>query len=258
MKHLVTVGDLIRLHHQPYEEDIPFWISRTNNARLILELGCGHGRVTIPLAKEGRIVIGIDRDREALSYLNALISSQGLDLRKRIQIVQADILSFRSPPIFEAVILPCNTFSTLNHHNRMELLDRVVHSLLPGGSFIASFPNPEGGVIFSESPTDVNDEGELEIESQFLHPDYGFPVQVSSKLMPTEGGMILEWIYDLLLPDGTVERFIKSTQHYLEPLEVYLSEFHKAGLVVVDCLGDFTGGEYNQDSPYLILSGKSP
>ena len=255
MKHPVTIGDLIRLHHQPYEEDIPFWKSRTDNDSLILELGCGHGRVSVPLAKDGRKVIGIDRDWSALSFLESTIASQGKELREQIQLIQADILNFHSSPAFKTVILPCNTFSTFNHHSRMRLLDRVAHSLLPGGAFITSIPNPERGMNLSQPTIKTNDE--TEIESQFVHPETGLPVQVSSRLIAAEEKMTLEWIYDLLLPDGTVERFIKSTKHYFESLDVYRDEFQMAGLPVEVCLGDFSGGEYDRDSPYMILIGRS-
>jgi SAM-dependent methyltransferase len=258
MKDLVTISDLVRLHHQPYEEDIPFWISRTKDDSLILELGCGHGRVSIPLAKEGKTLVGIDQDWEALSILNSIVESQQPDLKKRIQLIQANLLHFHSPPVFDSVILPCNTFSTFAHTDRMLLLNSVTCSLRPGGSFIASIPNPELGRFLSQSPFDENDFGEAEIESLITHPESGLPVQVRSRMVPTQGGMILEWIYDLLLPDGNVERYIKSTEHYLELPEVYLNEFSSVGLTIEAYLGDFSGDDYDQDSPYLILIAKSP
>ena len=258
MKHSISICDLIRLQHQSYDEDIPFWVSRTNHASLVLELGCGHGRVTVPLAKEGRSVIGIDKDWSALSYLGSIIASRGSDLRKRIQIIQADMLNFQCASVFDAVILPCNTFSTFNQPDRFRILEGVARSLLPGGSFIASIPNPAGRGTLSLPLTEDMEESMAEIETQFVHPEYGFPVQVSSKLSPSDGGILLEWIYDLLMPDGAVERYIKSTEHFLEPMEVYLSELHRVGITVEACLGDYIGDEYDQDSPYLILIGTLP
>ena len=47
--------------------DVPFWrrvASRANGP--VLELGCGTGRVTVPLAKAGVDVIGIDRSAAML------------------------------------------------------------------------------------------------------------------------------------------------------------------------------------------------
>jgi SAM-dependent methyltransferase len=221
-------------------------------------LGCGHGRVSLPLARAGRLLVGIDRDWEVLSFLGRLIESQSPDLQNRIQIIQADFLEYHSPPIYDSVILPCNTFSTLERTHRIRLLNGVIRMLKPGGSLILSMPNPERRGLLNQPLFDGNDEHNAEIESTITDPDSGLPVQVSSQMMPTQGGMILEWIYDLLLPDGNVERFIKSTEHYFVPLDVYQNELKTAGFAVEESLGDFSGGDYDQDSPFLIVIAKSP
>ena len=44
--------ELIRIHHAEYQEDIPFWTSLTESKDPILEVGCGHGRVTIAAARQ--------------------------------------------------------------------------------------------------------------------------------------------------------------------------------------------------------------
>jgi 2-polyprenyl-3-methyl-5-hydroxy-6-metoxy-1,4-benzoquinol methylase len=41
--------------------DIPFWIDMANQyGDSVLELCCGSGRISIPLAQEGKLVTGID------------------------------------------------------------------------------------------------------------------------------------------------------------------------------------------------------
>jgi SAM-dependent methyltransferase len=257
MRHSIEIHELIRLHHQSYQEDISFWISRTRIGSLILELGCGHGRVTIPLANAGRKVVGIDRDRDALSSLDSQRKTLPEEIRNRILIIQADILDFHSSSIFDAVILPCNTYSTFNHQDRLQLLSGVYRSLRSGGIFITSIPNPELGSILSRSLEEGKDEQNAELESQFIHPKTGLPVQVSSRLTPTQRGMTMEWIYDLLLPDGNVDRFVVSTEHYLESLKAYEDELIIAGFRSEAFLGDFSGTEYDQDSPFLIMVAKS-
>jgi SAM-dependent methyltransferase len=252
MKPSISIGELVRLHHQVYEEDIPFWVSRTGIDSPVLELGCGHGRITIPLAKRGRKVIGVDQDWQALLYLDSQLKLQTPELG--VHILLADMLHFHCLPIFGSIILPCNTFSTFKKNDRIKLLERIIRMLRPGGSFIVSIPNPEQVLMLSQS-LKVD---EVDQETQFIHPESGFPVQVSSRGLPTQEGMIWEWIYDLLLPDGNVERFIQSIEHYPSSLEVYRKEFKEAGFIVDTCLGDFSGTEYHPESPYLILIGKSP
>lgn len=48
--------------------DVPFWRRMTGDVRgPVLELGCGTGRVTFPLAQEGVHVVGVDRSAEMLA-----------------------------------------------------------------------------------------------------------------------------------------------------------------------------------------------
>src|SRR5256885_17113878 len=47
--------------------DIPFWRRVASQAKgAVLELGCGTGRVTVPLAKAGIDLVGVDRSAPML------------------------------------------------------------------------------------------------------------------------------------------------------------------------------------------------
>src|ERR1700720_4665789 len=68
------MSDLYK-HHEQYdrehlgdEEDISFYLSlsRRLEPRKVLELGCGTGRITLPLAQLGFDVVGLDNQPEML------------------------------------------------------------------------------------------------------------------------------------------------------------------------------------------------
>jgi hypothetical protein len=63
----------------------------------------------------------------------------------------------------------------------------------------------------------------------------------------------MQWHYDHLLPDGTVERITIETHHTLTGVEGYLEEAEAAGLHAVELFGDYDRSQYTPDSPYLIL-----
>ncbi len=48
-----------------------------------------------------------------------------------------------------------------------------------------------------------------------------------------------DWIYDHLHPDGQVDRYIRSTEHYLTTLETYQQELIEVGFIDIRSLGDF-------------------
>src|SRR5262252_1119899 len=55
--------------------DVPFWRRVAVGVQgRVLELGCGTGRVTIPLAKSGVDVVGVDRSAPMLIRLRARVA----------------------------------------------------------------------------------------------------------------------------------------------------------------------------------------
>lgn len=71
--------------------------------RRVLELGCGTGRVAIPLAEAGYDVTGIEAEPDMLARLE-----QKQYPRERLKIVRADARSFHLESLFDAILLSCN------------------------------------------------------------------------------------------------------------------------------------------------------
>jgi hypothetical protein len=147
---------------------------------------------------------------------------------------------------FSLILLPCNTFSTLDAAQRSAALSRIRSHLLPGGIFAASLPNP---TLLKHLPR----RSALEIEETFPHPKDGEPVQVSSGWERSERQFTVYWYYDHLLPDGKVERISASAAHHLERTATYQEEISAAGLRVFDRFGDYDESTYKEYSPQLIL-----
>lgn len=245
--------DLVQLHHAAYTEDLPFWLAIGAGRDPVLEVGCGHGRVTLPLLEAGCRVVGVDWDRAALDHLNAALSSRPPDLRDRLLVVEGNILNFRAEGVFGAVIIPCNTYSTFPPPDRIDLLDKLYGLLRPEGLLAASLPNPDILLQTRQALLAEAVEAEPEEEAYFTHPETGFPVQVSSRVQATAQGVRWEWIYDLLFPDGQVQREVVGTEHYPGPVSLFLEELAQAGFSGTACQGDFSGQPFEGDSPYLIL-----
>ena len=103
---------LFHTHHQSYREDIPFWMEMAaRQGSPILELGCGTGRILIPIAQEGYQVYGLDKD---FSMLKLLKKNPLINTMRQLDVIQADAAAFHLAIQFALVILPCNTFSTFN------------------------------------------------------------------------------------------------------------------------------------------------
>jgi SAM-dependent methyltransferase len=125
------------------KRDVPFWrrlAIRTlsewpQHRRRALELGCGTGRVTFPLARDGVAMVGIDRSAEMLA--RAVQRKRRLRKKQSIQLVRADIRHFPFPAeTFPLVIAPYGILqSLLRERDLAATLDAVHDSLAPGGIF---------------------------------------------------------------------------------------------------------------------------
>ncbi len=238
---------LYHAHHNRHLEDLLFWLKLAEmQGGPILELGCGTGRVLIPLAQAGYHVFGLDNDLAMLSLLRANLAALESPPAHRPTVFQADLCAFHLAESFQLILLPCNTWSTLEGAERRAALRCIREHLRPGGLFAVSLPNPEA---FFELPN----RGEAEVEEEFEHPLTGATVQVSSAWERTGEHFVVSWHYDHLLPRGGARRMTAQARHTLDSAETYQGEIRDANLEVVACYGDFDGAVYLPTAPNLIL-----
>jgi SAM-dependent methyltransferase len=236
---------LYHKHHQHFCEDLPFWQSLARKqGDPILELGCGTGRVLIPLALAGNFVVGIDNNPDMLAYLNQQIDP---DMFQFIQIHEEDITNYNINEKLRLVILPCNTYSTFDSYSRTAILNCTYKHLVPGGLFAVSIPNPTLLMAVDETIS------EFEVETIFSHPITGHPVQVSSQWRQKGNVISFIWYYDHLFPDGRVERLTSTADHYLASEDQYISEMLTAGFIIQSKYGNFESDPYKTNSNYLII-----
>jgi SAM-dependent methyltransferase len=239
---------LYHAHHSLHPEDLPFWLALADGQPgPLLELGCGSGRILIPLLEAGFQAYGLDNNEEMLRFLRRILPP---GKQSAPPVFLADMAHFQLAMLFSLVILPCNTLSILSPDQRLSTLACVHHHLAPGGLFAASLPNP---LILAEMPR----RGPEEIEETFPHPVSGDPVQVSSAWRRSAHKFTVTWHYDCLLPAGQVERLTAQAAHSLEPAEAYFAALEGAGMRLTEIYGDFDRSPYTADSPYLVLVAKN-
>ncbi len=235
---------LYHAHNSRDPEDLPFWLDLAEKSGdPILELGCGTGRVLIPLAEAGHQIYGLDSDPAMLDYLREHTPPY---LASKVTLIQGDMADFKLGIEFSLIILPCNTYTTLPSSTRLAALTLVREHLLPNGLFAMSMPNPS---LLRRLPK----QAKPEIEDSFPHPLDGNPVQVSSAWRKVNQMVEITWIYDHLLKNGGVERLIYQVTQYIIPLREIQMECHKAGLQITAMFGEFNRSSFSSDSTYLIL-----
>ena len=117
--------------------DVAFWQRLAGAADgPVLELGCGTGRVTIPVARTGARIIGVDRSTEMLG--RALKRSRRMRSHPRPTWLRGDIrfLPFRSTARFDLVMAPYGILQSLVRESDLKAtLASVERVLARGGLF---------------------------------------------------------------------------------------------------------------------------
>ena len=115
--------------------DVPFWRRLVAPADgPVLELGCGTGRVTLPLARAGAAMVGIDRSEQMLARARTRIRRGKLGEHARL--VRGDIRSLPFPDAsFPLVLAPYGILqSLLKEADLAKTLAAVTRVLEPGGT----------------------------------------------------------------------------------------------------------------------------
>ena len=123
--------------------DIPFYIDyATKQKGEILELGCGTGRVSIPLARKGFSVTGLDLSNEMLDVFREKIDKES-ELKDKITIIHGDMSDFTIYKRFSMIIAPFRAFQALTDDNAIKNSLRCIKEhLTDDGIFIINVFNP--------------------------------------------------------------------------------------------------------------------
>lgn len=123
-----------------FETDLPFYLAQARRARgPVLELCCGTGRLTLPLAARGIDVTGVDFSTSMLARAKAKARAAGLSL----PLVRQDMRRLRIGRRFALIFIPFNSLQNTYALSDLERIFRGVRRhLRPDGRFIVDVFNP--------------------------------------------------------------------------------------------------------------------
>jgi SAM-dependent methyltransferase len=232
--------ELYDLEYEERDEDVPFYKGLARDAGEVLELGCGTGRLTLPMAETGASVVSVDIASRMLERLRGKL--EGLDLD--VEVVQADFRYLDLGRRFQLVVLPFNAI----HHvftaeEILELFRRVGEHLEPGGRFALDLIVPDDR-FYDRDPEGVH---------ELRH----FPDPQGGRMTSWENG----W-YDRLTQVNHVRyhyRRANGRQQVLEiPMRMYypqemLGLVRLAGWRMLRCDQDFNGTPLGREGHKMVL-----
>lgn len=136
-------------------------------SRPILEVGCGTGRILIPLTRLGRTLEGLDHSPDMLAVCRRNCGERGLDP----VLHEGSMTDFIAEGAYAAVIGPAGAITNLNGRDATAAALRCFHkSLMPGGRLILDLAVPSR--LTAEVPLRYWWRGAELLTVQVVHKEY--------------------------------------------------------------------------------------
>ena len=233
-------------------DDIPFYVEEALRAGgRVLELGCGTGRVAIPIAEAGVDIVGVDFSTVMLDVARRKMERlQGL--KGSLTLVNADMrdFSFGEPDEkFSLVIIPFRGFlSLLTVEDEVNTLLNIKRHLAPGGRLIFNIFVPDLNMLLQEGDTPYH-------FRDVIDPQTGTRYVLWQQSGCDNYNQIISAriIIEELDSDGVV---VKRLYRDFQLRYVHYWEMHHllvmCGYEVLDVFGDFDGTPFDEASSEMV------
>ena len=233
-------------------DDLDFYSELASRAKgQILELGCGTGRILIPLAREGYTITGLDASAAMLSVCRNKLSKEDVRTRERVTLVNGDMRNFQFQDEFGLVTVPFRAFQhLLTVEDQLKCLKRVREHITEKGNFVLDLFNPSMKYILDESrKEEFGREPSFEIPGgstvtrRFRNPSVDLAAQIIDCRI----------IYRIEHPGGNIEE--RTHDFRLRYIFRYEAEhlLERAGFRVKKVLGDYRASPFGTDWPGELI-----
>ena len=231
-------------------EDIPFYVDAAKRAGgPVLELGCGTGRVTVPIAEAGVEIVGLDSSEAMLEAASRKLEQASP--RGSVTLTRGDMadLPDEFSGRFALVIVPFRGFlSLLTVSEQERTLRGIRRSLRPGGRLVFNIFVPDLRMLVEDGDAahhlrDVTD------------PETGRRLVVWHQSSYDNHNQVIfvRLIVDALDDLGKVAERV---YHDYEMRYAHRWEMHhllaRCGFEVLDLFGDFDGSEFDETSGEMV------
>lgn len=247
IKSKYKVGDLIYDAHI-YDgmntdlTDLKFyqkWLPKNKDAR-ILELCCGTGRLTLPIAKKGYNISGVDITSSMLEQAK----TKALEADLEVEFIEADIRTLNLPEKYDFIFIPFNSIHHLYLNSDLfQTLNVVKKHLKENGLFLLDCYNPNIQYI-------VNGEKEQKEIAEYTTRD-GRKILIKQKMQYENKSQInrIEWHYYINGQFDSIQN-LDMRLYFPQELDSYLEG---NGFTIIHKFGSFEEEEFNDSSEKQIF-----
>ena len=207
---------------------------------LVLDLGCGTGKMTLELARRGYDMTGIDYSPEMLDIARSIADEEGHDILWLCQ----DMREFELYGTVDAVVCCLDCINHLEDENDLDKCFKLVHNyLIPDGIFIfdinAKFKFEN---VYADNTFSMEEDGGVCIWENYYDSD--------SKLCDFYITLFKE------CSDGRYERYDEEQSERMYTLEDIKAALERCNLEFISAYGDLDFTEGNDDCERIYIVEK--
>jgi SAM-dependent methyltransferase len=247
---LYATPDLYDLLSDGVAGDVAYFSKLAAKAGRVLELAAGTGRVTIPMARAGAKVTGLELAQAMLDAAAEKLTSEKPELRKRVKLVQGDMRDF-DLGTFPLIVIPFRAFQHLSDvKDQRACLECCREHLTRQGRLVVNLFDPHLRILGNN--VDINGSA-VKLFGEKKLPDGQRVLATSSRVTcPEEQRFEEEIIYELFDKQGR-SQWRRSRKIQLRYFFRYEMEhlFELCGLQIVQLEGGFKGQPYRHAGEQL-------
>lgn len=223
--------------------DVPFYKQLCGNYRgKVLELMCGTGRVSIPLADSGVRLTCVDYSREMLSVFAEKAGQREINLECQ------DICELDIKEKFELIFIPFNSFSEItDYKKRKNAIIRIYEHLTDEGDFFVTLYNPSYRLKSADGNIKCLGRFDTAENRSLIVTCYNMYDKASNLIYGTQ-------FYEIYDSENRLidKRFLNISFSLLSREEI-IQSCTEAGFRLVQEYGDYCFGELKEDSMFMNL-----
>lgn len=233
---------------ESYAPDVPFYIEHTSKVDEVLEIGCGTGRVSFPLAKKAVSLWGVDISKNMLDRASIKITKED----KNIKFSNADMFNLRLNKSFDLIIAPFRVIQCCETDEQLQALFKSIKEHLKhNGRCIINAFNPylsktEMGTKWLTGAAEFDSKISLE------NGDLLVVSEERKKINTDEQVLYTDLIYNRYSDDKLLDTYINPIyMRYFYPDE-FLSVIESNGFEILEKWGGYNNELYGQGNELVV------
>ena len=227
-------------------DDLPFWKELLkNNPGPALEVGCGTGRILLPLLKAGHTIDGIDSSKRMVALLHEKAAEAGLAVDAQVQSMEQLEMS----KTYDLVFIPGFSLQMIDTPELLKrALQRFYEHLNPGGKLAVS-------LFFPWEELEEDEPGDWRLRKKVKRSDGTRLLCHQSTVINYEDqSLVVENRYSLL---DNNRNLVDEEFRDIRLLWFYPHEFHllleACGFELLDTYSDFQDEPMDEQTPHAVF-----